>query len=107
MATDPLDKWFSDVEYGSDWQAVDYILAHVELLPKMQSYLDRIDGSLEKKCDIIGALLLLLTWKERAARGHDLKEIVRIIKTHSEIATRALPSIGLVEETLLRRILGL
>ena len=37
--THDVDEWFADPAAGADWQDMDSLLAEVQLLPRLKSYL--------------------------------------------------------------------
>ncbi len=109
--SEDLDKWFSDPKHGEDWQDTDLILADVELLPRLKAYLDEPSAPEFKKQEVISALLELLEHDYPRDGSPDtprLAEDIRAtIRQHADIAQRALPNLGIPNEVLLRRILGL
>jgi hypothetical protein len=109
--SDDVDRWFSDAEYGADWQDMDLILADLEFLPRLKTYLDEPSAPEFKKIDAISALLELLEHEcprdSGADSGRLAEELRATIRQHSDVATSALSMLGPVKEVVLRSILGL
>lgn len=106
-----IDKWFFDPASGNDWQDMDYILAEIDLLPRLKVFLDDGRGSTEKKSIVILALLEILKHDfsydggiEAIRRADDIKKTIRL---HIDAARNAMSEAGPVQEAALRIILGL
>ncbi len=108
MSDDYVDRWFSEPDFGLDDQDVDLILADLKFLPRLRAYLDDPNSVDEKKVTVIMALLQLI--RLRNANGVFLLrffEVEQILKQHSEIAKRAIESVGLIEMAVIMKVLGI
>jgi hypothetical protein len=108
---DDIDRWFSEAEYGADWQDTDLILADLDFLPRLRIYLNEPSAPEFKKIDALSALLELLEHecpRDGGADSERLAEDLRAtIRQHSDLVTSALSSLAPVKEVVLRSILGL
>jgi hypothetical protein len=107
---DDVEKWFTDLEYGRDWQDFDLILAKPSLLSRLQNYLADPNGSDEKKSIVVSALIELLSdVRQNPKEGQKgvADSIKATIQEHSEIAEAAIPELGLIQGITVQRLLGL
>jgi hypothetical protein len=106
-----VDEWFADPAVGADWQDMDLVLADVQLLPRLKSYLADPSSPQFKKVEVVSALLELLEHdcpRDGSVESERLAEDLQsAIRQHSEVSTRALRELGPVKEVVLRSILGL
>jgi hypothetical protein len=106
-----VDEWFADPAVGADWQDMDLILADVQLLPRLKSYLADSSAPEFKKVDVISALLELLEHdcpRDGGAESEQFADDLRsTIRQHSAASKAALSALGPVKEVVLRSILGL
>jgi hypothetical protein len=111
MIPEDIERWLADPNYGADWQDVDLLLAEVEFLPRLQTYLDDPMGTEPKKIWIVSALLELLEHDCPPDGGADSTRLVEAIKDtirqHADIAEKAMSELGPIQEVVLRSILGL
>jgi len=109
--SDDVEKWFTDLEYGREWQDFDLVLANPQLLPRLESYLTDPNGSDEKRLIVISALIEFLSEVRRNPRMEcrkDVAETIRAtIRKHGDIAELALPELGLVQSITVQKLLGL
>jgi hypothetical protein len=115
MMPEHIAKWFAEPEYGNGWQDADLILAELEFLPSLISYLDNPAGVESKKLLVTAALLELLEHecpKDGGQQSAQLaSKIKTIIRAHADIAQVALSStmspLGPVKKVVVCSILGL
>jgi hypothetical protein len=106
-----VKQWFTDQASGADWQDMDLVLADVQYLPRLQTYLAEPSAPHFKKVDAISALLEMLehdcprdSSQDTANLADDLRTTIR---RHADIAQSALTELGPVKGVVLRSILGL
>jgi hypothetical protein len=106
-----VDEWFADPAIGADWQDMDLVLADLELLPRLKSYLADPSAPEFKKVDVISALLELLEHdcpRDAGPESERLAEDLRsTIRQYAGASKSALRELGPVKEVVLRSILGL
>ena len=106
-----VDEWFSDPAVGADWQDMDLVLADVQFLPRLKSYLADPSAPEFKKTDVVLALLELLEHdcpREGGVESERLAEDLRFtLRQHPQVCISALPALGPVKEVVLRSVLGL
>lgn len=109
--THDVERWFSDPKCGVDWQDMDLVLADVQYLPRLTTYLASSDAPEFKKVEAISALLELLEHecaRDGGSEAERLADEIRItIRRHPEMAGSTMSQLGPVKEVVLRSILGL